>query len=331
MNRRALLPFLLLALMGGAQAAVLHGTVLTDDGVPAVTARLSIVDHAPELALGSVTAAFDQPLNGSPAQVVVTSLVDSIMVLYPPDGRVPVPASDDVSVVIVVGKPDRVYIQEILAGRLVHLETLLAGQNVEYNAVNEEISSTLAQILATLELKESDLRRDVEFKRGQALATPEILQTVATYVRRLRDLRSAFKQCPPGVIEKDRQMLDLLHRVLGEYNTAYSAFADQREAFKSRILTYWPEPRGELVAGDLERVYLEANERIHRSIILPLSEGDPAYLVDIQRVFGDDPPSKDEARVAARKGMEAADRIEASLIVLDQLIAQLNRVLAVNG
>jgi len=304
------------------QTLVLRGRVVTLDGRPATDARLQIVGHTPRLAIRTPSGEFEQPLTGAPSQVEIAVLDGPLEVLYPLDGLVPVPRDASVHVTVVVGKPERASISDLLATRLVRLEATLGANGVRYDAAQDSLSQALARILGQLEINESELRRSVVFRREQAATAPEILRTVDAYIRELKDLRDGFRQFAP-LATRDRPALDALQDAMQQYSATFTDLNDNRGAFESKILSYWPPPRAEVVAGVLADVYLEAVENIHKAVVLPLN---PSFIV-LARAHGDQRPDRDEVEAAAVTVSAAADRIDLRLPALEQRAGQLRDVL----
>ncbi len=311
-----------LSLTTQAQALVLRGRVVDLDGKPATDARLQIVGHAPRLAIRTPSGEFEQPLAGEPAQVEIAVIDGSLEVLYPLDGRVAVPRDESVIVTVVVDKHERASINELLAARLVRLEAALDANGVRYDAARDSLSRALEQIMGRLDLDEASLRRSVTFQREQAATAPEILRTVDTYLRELKDLRDGFRHFAPLAV-RERAALDALQMAMQEYSAAFTALSDNRRAFASKILEYWPAPRDEVVAGKLADVYLEAVENIHEPLILPLN---PPLIV-LQRAHGDQRPGRDEIAAAAAEIVAAAADIDRRLPALEQRARELHDAL----
>jgi len=308
-----------LAAPAPAQEVSLRGRVVTLDGRPATEARLQIVGQAAQLAIRSPSGTFAQPLAGRPAQVEIAPLAGPLEVLYPLDGIVPVPRDDSVHVTIVVGKPERASISEMLAQRLVRLETVLEAQGVQYDAARDSLSQTLERILEQLELDRADLRRDVVFQREQAATAPQILRTVDAYLRELKDLRDGFRQFAPLAV-RDRAAKQALQRTMQEYSDAFTDLNDNRRAFESQLLNYWPAPQSGVLVDALSDVYLEAVENVHQALVLPLNPD----LIVLQRAGGSD---RDERERAARDVVDAAGRIDGRLPALEQRARELRDAL----
>lgn len=304
-------------------AVVLRGRVIDLDGRPATEARLQIVGHAPQLAIRTPSGEFEQPLAGEPSQVEIAALDGPLEVLYPLDGLLPVPRDESVHVTVVVGKPERASISELLATRLVRLEATLADNGVRYDAARDSLSLSLARILERLELDESDLRHDVAFRREQALTAPEILRTVDQYLRELKDLRDGLRLYTP-LVARDPAALTDLQDAMQQYNAAFTALNDNRRAFESQILDYWPAAAAGLLTKALADVYLEAVENVHKALVLPLN---PSFVVLARTTHQHDRPERDELQAAEDTVTGAAERIDMRLPALEQRAGELRDAL----
>jgi len=314
---------LVAAAAAGAQPAILRGRVVTLDGRPATEARLGIVGQVPQLAVRTPSGEFEQALAGAPAQVTVTSRDDQLAVLYPLDGLVPVPRDPAVHVTIVVGRPERASIGDLLADRLLALETTLTANGVRFDAASDSLSASLARVLAMLQLDETELRRTVAFQREQAATRPEILRAVDAYLRALADLRDGFRQFTP-LVPEDRAALEALQTAIAAYSAAFATFSDNRHAYLSQIRSYWPAPQADGLARALADVYLEAVENIHGALILPLNP----RLVELQRSHGPQPPPRAVVAAAVAEIAATADRIAIRQPALEQRVAELRDALA---
>ncbi len=243
-----------------ATAVVLRGRVVNLEGRPATDARLQIVGHAALLAIRTPSGEFEQPLAGTPSQVTFAAAAGPLDVLYPLDGIVPVPRDEAVHVTIVVGRSERTEISDLLAERLLRLETTLRANGVRFDAASDSLSDDLHRVLAQLEVGEADLRQRVEFKREQAATIPEVLATIDAYIREVKDLRDALQQLGP-LAASDRDAEAALKNALTEYSAAFDLLNDNRRAYESKILNYWQRrsrrtaeqaPRRRLLRGHRE-------------------------------------------------------------------------------
>jgi hypothetical protein len=276
--RAVVLALVMVAGTSPATAVVLRGRVVTLEGRPATDAQLQIVGHAATVVIRKPSGEFEQPLAGTPAQVTFAAVNGALDVLYPPDGIVPVPRDETVHVTIVVGRPQRSEISDLLAERLLRLETTLRANGVRFDAASDSLSDDLHRVLAQLQVGEADLRQRVEFQREQAATIPEVIQTIDAFIREVKDLRDALHQFGP-LAAKDRNAEGALKNALIEYNAAFATLNDNRRAYESKILNYWSGAAGERLNEHLADVYLEAVENIHQALALPLNPS----LVDLQQ------------------------------------------------
>jgi hypothetical protein len=316
--RAAVLAIALVAGAGPATATVLRGRVVTLEGRPATDAQLQIVGHAATLAIRTPSGEFEQALAGSPAQVVVSAVAGSLDVLYPPDGIVPVPRDESVHVTIVVGRPQRSEISDLLAERLLRLETTLRSNGVLFDAASDSLGGDLHRILARLEVKEDDLRQRVAFQREQAATIPEVLATVDAYIREVKDLRNALRDLGP-LAAGDANAAAALDTALVEYNASYAVLNDNRRAYESKILSYWSDEAGERLNKHLADVYFEAIDNIHRALVLPINPS----LIALQQRKVSSRQKKDATAAFARFAVQIDTRIGP----LEQRVGELREAL----
>ncbi len=311
----------MLALLAGAApaaAAVLRGRVVTLDGRPATDAQLQIVGHAATLAIRSPSGEFEQPLAGSPSQVEIAAVAGTLDVLYPPDGLVPVPRDESVHVTIVVGRPERTEIGEMLAERLVRLESTLRANGVRFDAVRDSLSDDLRRVLAQLEVGEAELRGRVEFQREQAATIPEVIATIDAYLREVANLRNALQQFGP-LAATDINAKAALQNSLTAYNAAFDRLNDNRRAYESKILNYWHGDAAERLTKHLADVYFEAIENIHLGLVLPLNPD----LTAIQK----QKPSRRERDDASAAFARTAAQLDTRLAPLERRADELRDAL----
>ncbi len=299
--------------LAAAEPVVLRGRVITLDGRPAPAVRLQLVGQAAQVHLGSASAEFAQTLNGAPSQVQVAIADSGLAVLYPLDGLVPVPRDPEVTVTIVVGKPESAVISDALAAQLLQLESTLHDRGVTFDAAQDSLSAGLRRILSRLGLRETDLRRDVNFQRERAAAVPRILRAIDGYVRELKDLRDGLRQFPAIAVENSGGAFALAQAML-EYNAAFTELDDHRHAFDSELQSYWAPERSAALRGALDDVYEEAAQAIHAAIVLPLNPP----LIAIQNAHGHDHPSRRDVEAAVKTLALAADAIDRQIPTLVQ-------------
>lgn len=309
---------LLTLLAAPASPAVLRGRVVTIDGKPAPEAQLQLVGHAALLAIRRPSGEFEQPLAGDPPQVEVAAVAGPLEVLYPPNGLLAVPRDDAVRVTVVVGRPEKMEISDMLAERLLRLETTLRDQGIRWDAGRDSLSDDVRRVLARLDVAEGDFRARVAFKREQAATVPEVLATIDAYIREAKDLRDLLGQFGPAAA-KDRNAVDGLQTALGEYNAAFTTLNDNRNAYESKILSYWTGERGERLLGQLADVYFEAVENIHQALVLPLNPN----VIALQRRK----PSRRDRDDATAAFVHAAAQLDPRIAALERRASELREAL----
>lgn len=298
----------------------LLGRVVDLSGAPVRDVRLRIVGHGePEI---FDSGEFQLQLSGRPPQVQVELMGSALEVIYPLDGVLAVPADTTVRVPIVVGESEREYINGLLADRFVRLEATLEQNGVGYDAALDSLGEGMRRVLELLELRESDLRASIERRRRQADVTPELLSTIDAYVLEIKDLRDAFRLVA-SLAAENAGAVDALRLAVQEYNAAFEALNNRRNAFQAEIGALWEGPEAEGLARDLADVYTEAVEEIHKGYVLPLNES----LVTFQLAHTRDRPSGDELRAAAAAAAAAVRALDARINVLEVRYARLRDAL----
>jgi len=298
----------------------LLGRVVDVAGDPVRDVRLRIVGHGEPEIMDS--GEFQLELAGRPAQVEVTVVGAGLEVLYPLHGQLAVPADASTRVPVVVAKPERAYINDALAGRFVQLEATLKRNGVRYDASVDSLGEGVRRIISLLELKEADLRESIELQKRQSDIKPALFRTIDTYVLELKDLRDAFRLVVPYA-EKNIEAAAALGRAIGEYNTAFEALNNNRNAFLSGIRSYWEASRAEGLERDLADVYTEAIEEIHKLRVFPLQKA----LTVLQLVHGPNQPGKAEVVGAVSAAQAAAEALDARIDVLEVRYARLREAL----
>lgn len=322
MRSSALVPLLLLlALPAGAQETTrLLGRLVDLGGSPVRDVRLRIVGHGEPEVFDS--GEFELQLAGRPAQVEVELIGDGLEVLYPLHGIIAVPADESVRVPVVVGKSEREYINDVLAARFVQLESTLNENGVGYNASLDSLGDDMRRILSLLELQESDLRRSIDQRRKQADVKPELFQTIDAYILEAKDLRDAFRLVASLAAENAGAVVTL-RQAVQEYNVAFEALNNSRNAFLSSVRSLWEGAEAEGLTRDLADVYTEAVEEIHKGYVLPLNES----LVVFQLAHTGDRPSGGEIRAAVQEADAAVRSLDARINVLEVRYGRLREAL----
>lgn len=317
----------LLLLLAGASPAQAQGTtrllgkVVDLQGAPVGKVRLQIAGHGEPEIFNS--GEFEFQLSGHPTQIEVRLLSSpGLEILYPLKGLLAVPADASVRVAIVVGKSDRAYINDLLAARFVQLGATLQKNGVRYDASFDSIGDGVRRIIELLGLKEDSLRRTIEQQNQRASVTPAMFKTFDAYILKAKDLQTAFRLVA-SVAARDRSAILALQQAVQNYNIAFEALNNNRNAFQTSIRSYWSGAEAEGVARDLADVYTEAIEEIHKGYVLPLNES----LIVLQRAHGPDKPKADQIAKAVAEADHAVRQLDTRFNVLEQRYARLRNAL----
>lgn len=325
--RRTLLLALLLtsasAAPADAQTTRLRGRVMDLDGQPVRDVRLRILDHGePEI---FDSGEFQLQLAGRPSRVDVQVLDSTLQVLYPPRGVIAIPADPDEPVQIVVGRRERDYLGDAIAGRLVTLERTLRANGVEYTASVDSLGESMRQIIAILRDQGTDVNRQLERERLQGGLKPGLLRTIEAYLIELKDLRNAF-ELVSRYAANDIYAVQTLRDAMLAYNTAADSLIRNRDAYAAEIRRSWVRERAELLVRDLENVYVLAEDDIHRGYVLPLNES----LLVLQLAYTPNKPGKQQVQQAAADAGATVRALTPRIPVLEERVRQLRSALEQN-
>jgi len=312
---------LLLASPLAAQGTTrLLGRVVNVAGNPVRDVRLRIVGQGePEI---TDSGEFQLEVSSERGEVEVTVIEGGLEVLYPLHGRLAVPADASTRVTVVVGEPERTYINDLLATRFVQLEATLKRNGVSYDASVDSLSAEVRQVIQLLKIREEDLRQSIELQKRQSDIKPELLRTIDAYVLELKDLRDAFELVVPYA-PANVEAVKTLQRAMADYSAAFEALNNNRNAYLSGIRSYWAEAQAEGLRRDLDDVYTDAIEDIHRGYVLPLNDA----LVTIQAAWGLNRPGKDRIAAAIATAQRVAQELEPRINVLAARYARLREAL----
>lgn len=276
-----------------------RGKVVSLDGRLAPGFRLRIVGRGEPDLLDSGEFTFALPRDLT--ELSVESLHDRLDIIYPPQGRVNVPADRERITIIVVGAPAEQAVADALADRTRLLEQRLAEEGVQFNVLHGTLEAGIQRILEKLDLQEEELRDAVKRKDQRAHHFPAIASALKEYVRRAKDLRNAFELIGP-VGDESAAAYRGLQRWMLAYQEAYDTLDNNQASFELQVRTYWDDPE---LLDDLKRWYDLALGEIHRDRILASNQS----LVDLQLAIND--AHFDKARVRTAK--EYLARIAAEL------------------
>ena len=198
---------------------VLRITVRMHDGSPP-PARLTlrIADHPPDIEVIDGRAP-PHSLVGNPASVTVEVLDDHLTLLFPVDGRIPVPADATTTVQVVVG-PDEV------ASRLDEVMAFLQDQDADYDLRLDAVLAALA---------DSEARRTTRDQEELLAETAELLVGYRTAVLDLLDNLDLLYLSDPDAVQ-----LTELRSWLEAYNDTWRDLNGARFGLERRFSSLWP-------------------------------------------------------------------------------------------
>lgn len=298
----------------------LLGRVVDLNGEPVRDVRIRILEHGePEI---FDSGEFQLQLAGQPVRVEVEVLDSRLQVIYPPRGLLAVPRDPDVRVPIVIGRSEREFLSDVLAARMVQVEQALNRNGQQYSASADSLSEGLRRIAALLELQSSELTESLERRRNQGDVTPAMLRTIDAYLLEIRDLRDAFRLTVPYAAE-NRDALTALQQAMLEYNAAFEELNNNRGAFLSAIRTHWAPAESAVLTRDLEDVYVQAIDDIHRGYVLPLNES----LLVLQLAHTRNRPGRQGIQQAVADAQAAARSLDPRIPVLEERARRLREAL----
>ena len=205
--------------LAGQDGRVLRITVRMHDGSPP-PARLTlrIADHPPDIEAIDGRAP-PQSLVGNPGSVTVEVLDDRLTLLFPVDGRIPVPADATTTVQVVVG-PDEV------ASRLDEVMAFLEDQDADYDRRLDAVLAALA---------DSEARRTT---RDQDEALAETAQLLVSYRTAALDLLDNLDLL--YVSTPDDVQLTEMRSWLDAYNDTWRDLNGARFGLERRLDALWP-------------------------------------------------------------------------------------------
>jgi hypothetical protein len=266
----AALPLLFLlglpATLQGQATVAFHGRLVHVDGLSTGNLRVGFGPYGSTSTRGN--GQFQTALPVGVGEVKVEILEHDWVVLYPRDGRIPVPRDADRVVEIVVGESVEAAALRLFAER--H-ERLAAGLNA-VGAGQEEIKRVLGaflkEVTQRLSVDEAALERQIELQRKRGEHYPTLSSTIRSYVLEAKDIKDAFKLY--GTIAfTDREAYQTLHRAAEKYNGAFQKLNNERMAYEYQVATYW---ESEELRSDLRALYDFALGEVHTIRMLQLNE-----------------------------------------------------------
>jgi hypothetical protein len=257
-----------------AQTRTLRGRIVALDRRPLEGVRLRLVGLGDPAVLGSGEFIYEIP---AATQAVTVEVQDSTReVVYPVDGRIPVPAGDEL-ITIVIGEPVTRTVTRALAERQLLAEQLLAGYGAQQDAIGG-LERGILQVLERLDVRDTELRDEKERLRRQGEVYPTISEVVEKFLLEASDLSGMLALFRQYVESNPRAAFQTLREYVEAYNAAYEKLLLERGALETAVEREWSA--GEVARRDLVDLYDDL-EQIHRTEILPLNE----LTVPIQSVL----------------------------------------------
>lgn len=299
---------LLAALFAGAgeaaaQTTTLRGELLLRDGQPAADVRLVVVGHPPEVALQD-GGLFSHVLSGAPTEVTVRVVGQpAAEVLFPPGGRVVVPADPSAVISVVVGERIGVTVEERISRDLQAIRETLEVRGVSEAEIEAVLRSEMEGLVARIAALTEGAVETAVAGAAQTELRERVNRHLSTYVRRSRDLVDAF-----GLVGlSDRMSLHeqvVLRDAIGNYSAAFEELDRELSEAPAALERAWPGEAGIQLRDHMADVLDLIRTDMHQEM-LDLREP----LVVIQLDFTPDRPSRNAVRAAWQTVVEALPRL----------------------
>lgn len=296
---------------GAAQTTTLRGELLHRNGEAATDARLVVVGHPPEVVVRD-GGLFSHLLSGEPDEVTLRVVGDpELAVLYPPDGRTPVPRDPDAVVAVVVGRQIGAAVEDRIDQDLRALR-----ETLEVRGVSEaEIQTVLRSELDGLVARVADLTEGAVGRAVAGAARAELRERISrylrSYLRTSRDLVDAFRLIDVRQGMSQANFL-ALYNAMAAYNDGYIELDQGLADASGEVRRAWPGESGEdlahAVSGVLERIH----EDFHQTV---LTLREPLLVIQAEHNGGD--PGGDDLVRARQQVLDALDRLEPLLTRLE--------------
>lgn len=266
--RCSLLPAMLLALQPApvtAQSTVLHGRVVALDNSSVRGLRLRVTGFGD--AVVSASGEFSVAIPSSVTEVTIVARDSMWTIVYPLEGRVPVPRGE-ARVTIVVGEPLSTVLTRALAERHRQSQQLLHQLGVQ----SDRLEQQLQEVIARLRLDSAKVVDEASRRERQHSAWTPLSEAINRYVLKAKDLHTTIQLLGPVLEDRTEIVLMALaaldSAILG-YNAAYERLRTGRDAFESDVERHWPD--GQIARRDLADFFDNVFESMHRQFILPLN------------------------------------------------------------
>lgn len=272
MRRLLPLTLLLLASPTGLKAQTpvsFHGRLVHVDGLS--TANLKVGFGQFGSAVTRSNGQFETALPAGVADIRIEILDHYWTVLYPRDGRVPVPRDPQQVAEIIVGESVETAALRLFAERHEKLAAGLESVGARQDEVSDILRQFVEEVTRRLEVDAASLQQAIDFQRSRIEHYPALSTTIKSYVLEARNLTGFFKRYG-HIAFTDREVYMGLHDAVEKYNAAFDRLNNERLASEFRVATYW---ESEELRSDLRALYDYALGEIHRVRILQLNESLP--------------------------------------------------------
>lgn len=189
-------------------------------------------------------------------------------VLYPPNGRIVIPANESAVVEIVAGDPVEEVIARTLAAKHQQLLAGLTGLGAEQEQIRMVLESFLEEVRQRVDLDEAEFQRALDNAAERREHYPAIAEALSDYSLRANDVKDAFGLLAELAIENPG-VIHTLDSTLLTYNDAYRTIHNERSAFEQAVAAFWQNER---TTAEFRALMDYAEGDIHRTHILQLNE-----------------------------------------------------------
>lgn len=290
----------------------LQGKVVTLDEKPVAHLRIRIegITEFETKDNGEFTSEIAKGIKRIHLSILDTALV----VLAPFNGIHEIPQDSNARLTIVVGKPEREAIKDLIAERIVQLERIIKRSGDSQISIADSLGQDIKKILGLLQLKEEDLRRQIEIERNRTLISAQIMPTVERYIFKLKDLAEAFIKFSSLVENGNRVAANSLNPPVKEYTEAFLELSNHREVFRQAIQNELPEDKTKDIVIRYDAFCLQACDEVHIDVRDNVNEN----LVLIAEAFGRKQIDRNKLKTAADNLKAIGGKINRNLVSLEK-------------
>ena len=287
-------------MLGAQSPVVFRARLVHVDGAPTGGIRVGFGTYGSTVTRGN--GELETALPAGVAEVKLELVDHDWTVLYPRDGRVPVPRDPTVVQELIIGESVETAALRVFADRHDRLEARLRAVGAEQGEIRGILDAFVDDVTARLAVDSAEFDRALERQRGRERSYPALSATIRNYILRAKDLNETFRRSSRAAVTHRDAYLALV-AALEQYNGAFQALHNEQLAFEYQVGTFWES--GEL-KSDLRALYDYALGDVHRVRILPLNE----RLAVIE--------------AAARGAERDRSRVEAAQAEIDRTVRELD-------